>query len=458
MVQKYRVGHGRSKKMLLSSIGKIEKQRHFLYFAFMLFFMIFPQRDSYAQSKYHNNGFPETWNSIKVIADQLPTYISKSQIEFAAAHYAGSQKLTLSVSRAIRRYNKAFLCLHYHLAIWQQSPQDQFIIDGIHWGNDWEEVNRHESWFWHNEKGRRVRSAVDGKYLMNIANPGFQKYWKTSILKQIRAGQYQGVFLDSASVDLLQSEARQQDPRLAGTAACTRHFSELGGLTWSQAYERFMTNLSHFLESKGYAAIPNINGQCTTWDTTDYWTTASGAFFESAFMTRSEKDWRDAANKMLRISGADKISIFQPYLRRGNQDVKTRMYYLACYLLVKGHYSYINYFHKGNLSWFPEYQVDLGHPAGTVLTLSDLVNEKGLFGRRYQKGEAWVNPTGKVKELSLKTAMWQVVPKGGGPVPRDGKPSGTLGFKPVQNLVIPAWGGVVLLYRSPRAVKKSVVQ
>ena len=391
-------------------------------------------------------GFPETTAKIAIIADQLPSNMTEAQVRFAATHYVGSQKLTLDITKRLRRYNPKFLVLHYHLGIWQQQPAHKFIIDGRHWGNDWPFVTQHEDWFWHNEKGERVRSKIDGKYLMNIMNRQFQKYWKTSIARQIIAGEYQGVFLDSASPALLQWEASWMDPRLAGTAAAKRRFKELGGLTWSEAYALFMADLTKFLEALGYATLPNIGALFTTWNNTDYYTTASGAFMEGAFDTRNAADWKIALERTLRLIKRDKIVIFQSYLRSPD-DYQKRLYFLACYLLIKGRYCFLNYFVGSTLSWYPEWEIALGRPSKVIVSsLKELEVTDGLYRRKYEKGEVFVNISRKEKKLVFQKRVFQVVPYGGGPVNQKGVAGGKLDFKPVSETKLPPWHGLVVLY------------
>ncbi len=397
-------------------------------------------------------GFPNTRCSIMVIADQLPGGMSERQVRFVATHFVGSQKLTLNISKRIRFYTRyfkrPFVVLHYHLGIWQQNPKHTFIIDGEHWGNDWDYVNQHEDWFWHNEKGERVYSRIDGKYLMNIANKGFRDYWKRSILRQIKAGNYQGVFLDSANIGLLQWEVSYLDPRLKNKNARYKIFKELGYRTWKQGYEDFMKDLTQFLEKHGYATIPNTCGLFTTWDNIDYYSTASGAFVEGAFDTKSASDWKMAMDRTLRLIKRDKIVIFQSYLKK-NEDITKRMYYLCSYLLIKGNYCYINYFHNKILSWYPEYGINLGCPKKDIIkSLYELEQKRGVYKREYKNGEVWVNISNSPYRIKFKKTLVQVIPVGGGPVDRDGNYHGHLEYEKIDEINLFPWHGVVILYNN----------
>ncbi len=402
-----------------------------------------------AQEKF---GFPETTSRIAIIADQLPPNMTESQIRFAATRYVGSQKLALDITSRLRKYNPDFVVLHYHLGIWQQQPAHKFIIDGRHWGNDWDYVTQHEDWFWHNERGERVRSRIDGKYLMNIMNKDFRNYWKKSIARQIIAGHYQAVFLDSSSPALLQWEASHADPRLARDAAAWRRFEELGGLTWCEAYAVFMSDLTQFLEFLGYATLPNIGGLFTTWDKTDYYTTASGAFMEGAFDTRSAQDWKMAMERTLRLIHNDKIVIFQSYLK-SDADYRKRLYYLSCYLLVKGRYSYLNYFVRSTLSWYPEWEINLGRPQKLYVGLRELEQESRLYRREYEKGEVFVNISGKRRKIRLKHPGYLVLPRGGGPLNKAASNTGKILFERVSSFEMEPWSGAIVLREIASASK-----
>ena len=197
-----------------------------------------------------------------------------------------------------------FLVLHYHLAIWQSAPAVTFIVDGMTWGNDYPTVTTNESWFWHNQAGHARGSIDDGKLLMNLGDTGFAAYWKSSILAQVAAGDYDGVFADSASPALLQGEAQSPaEPRLAGTGARDTAIAELGGKTYIQAWEAFMTDFDAALAAQGVPLIPNTGAFITSWDNTDYSLTA-GVFSRASPIPRfAPADWQRSTNQILSLVG-----------------------------------------------------------------------------------------------------------------------------------------------------------
>jgi hypothetical protein len=386
--------------------------------------------------------FPDTTATIAVLADQLPN-LNAAQTQFAATHYVGSQKLLLGATHALRAINPSFVVLHYHLAMWQSAPTTSFIVDGLTWGNDYPAVTTHESWFWHNAGGDRVPSSADGKLLMNVSDPGFAAYWASSIASQTQAGEYDGVFLDSASPALLQGECSGADPRLAGTAARTQAFSELGGLTWTAAWEAWIGALNDSLANASIPLIPNTSAFVTTWDTTDYTHTA-GIFVEGfADPNFSVTDWKASTNQILAIANAGKIVILQNYLSAPN-DLVRRQYYLVNYLLVKGSRTYLFYFADSTLEWYPEWQLDLGVASAAASSI-DVLAWQGVYRRDYASGIVLLNPATSPVTVTLETPMRRVDPQGGGAIAANGTASGTITTSTVSTVTLGAGSGLVLL-------------
>src|SRR5450432_2108774 len=328
--------------------------------------------------------FPDTNASIAILADQLPQ-MNDAQMDFAVSHYVGTEKQLLPVTQALRAKNPKFLVLHYHLSMWQSAPTTDFIIDGKSWGNDYPTVTTHEDWFWHNADNARVPSSADQKLLMNVANADFQQYWAMALAAQVKAGDYDGVFFDSASPALLQGECAGIDARLAATAARDTKFTELGNHSWIEAWQTWISALNGALAAQGIPLLPNTSAFVTGWDNTDY-SLSAGAFVEGFSDPRfAESDWQASTNELLKLSGADKIMILQNYLDDAN-DTATRLYYLGNYLLVKGHHTYLDYFSSaGPLEWYPEWEADLGAPISTGTSASDLLKD-GVYRRDFAKG------------------------------------------------------------------------
>jgi hypothetical protein len=393
--------------------------------------------------------FPDTFSSIGILTDQLPSGMPSAQQQFAATHYVGTEKQLLPDTQALRAINPNFLVLHYHLAMWQSAAD--FIVNGTTWGNDLPMVTQNETWFWHNATSETTSGRVtapDGKFLMDVTVTGFQQYWVQSLEQQVSDGQYDGIMFDSASPSLLQGwcggTGANQDPRLAGTAAKDTAFADLGNVTWITAWQTWITALDAALAAKGIPLIPNDGSFITGWDNTNYALTA-GVFSEGfGDPTFAESDWQAATNELLSLAAGDKIMILQNYLSAPT-DVATRMYYLGNYLLVKGHHAYLDYFDSnGPLEWYPEWAVDLGAPTtATTVKVSDLLSG-GVYRRDFAKGSVLVNPSGSPVTVTL--AGQQVVPSGGGLVPATGTAPGSLTMNAVTSVTVGATSAEVVLH------------
>jgi hypothetical protein len=386
--------------------------------------------------------FPDTSARIAILADQFPN-LSSQQVAFAASHFVGTEKQVLDQTRALRAANPDFVVLHYHLAMWQSAPTTQFILDGKTWSNDYPQVTTHEAYFWHNAASQRVASTSDQKLLMNVADPGFRTYWADSIATQIAAGEYDGVFFDSASPALLQGEASTGDPRLAATAVKTTTFTELGGKTWILAWEDWITTLEAALSAKGYALIPNTGAFITTWDNTNYGLSAgifSEGFADPSFVLA---DWKQSTNELLSLSSAGKIMILQNYLG-ATTDVARRMYYLGNYLLVRGTRTYLDYFATGPLEWYPEWDLDLGAASSGPAANVDALLSGGVYQRDFAKGVVLVNPGTTDVVVTLGATMKRVVPSGGGAIAGDGTTTGALARTDVTQVTVAAHGAEIL--------------
>ena len=184
--------------------------------------------------------------------------MTAAQQQFVVGHMVGTQKLTLAESQPLRALAPNFLVLHYHLAIWQSAPSVTFIVDGMNWGNDYPTVTMNESWFWHNQAGParggdRRRQAADEHRRQRASPPtGSRRSSRRSPPATTTA-----LFADSAAPDLLQWEAQSPaEPRLAGTGARDTAIAELGGETYIQAWQAFMTDFNAALAAQGRAAHP----------------------------------------------------------------------------------------------------------------------------------------------------------------------------------------------------------
>jgi hypothetical protein len=401
--------------------------------------------------------FPDATNKTMIFVDQLPTInsLTPEQVEFIATHYVGAQKLTVPTTDAIRAINPDFIMLHYHLAIWQSYVD--YIVDGYNWANDIEDVWEFDEWFMHRfdpdtgevfpGEDNRVYAFDDHKYLMNIMNEDYYQFFKDKMIRQCRAGKYDGIFLDSYHTAVL-NYYLQQYPEYSGTTASFSTYPELGdNMSWQQASEIFMRRLTDDLNDEGIYTLPNLGNFCTAWDKTDY-TISNGGMTESAFNYGSLYDWKLGMNGHLKLVANDKIDICQEYLP-DQWSYERRLYYLGNYLLLRGKYTYLNYFHDSTFRYYPEYDLDLGAPITFAGDNIDNLEQNGLYVREFEKGTVIVCPRGAEPasyEIPNDAIYKKVKVSGTGVVDEDGNYDGSLSYEPVEGTItLNPWQAVILV-------------
>ena len=147
--------------------------------------------------------FPDTWDRIGVFADQLPS-LSVAQRQFAASHYAGTQKQTSNLIDAIRVYNPDFLMLQYRLGT-RESGHSAPYIHNDSLSNDWANIDSHSDWFighWDTNPDPRVYMLYAGwlkEYCMDVSGNisgntthGWKEYFSTIVINDIAASHGDG--------------------------------------------------------------------------------------------------------------------------------------------------------------------------------------------------------------------------------------------------------------------------
>ena len=98
-----------------------------------------------------------TTDTIRVFSDQLPDGLSPGLVTFAAAHYAGAQKLGASETVALKASNPAFFMIQYRLGLGLgRKTQIRF---GDSWVNEWP-ANPRPSWFYRYHGSHRASFAL----------------------------------------------------------------------------------------------------------------------------------------------------------------------------------------------------------------------------------------------------------------------------------------------------------
>jgi hypothetical protein len=396
--------------------------------------------------------WPDTSATIAVFSDQFEVgSATEPQIQFAATHYAGAQKLLLHEVQHLRQYNPSFLLLHYRLGqtLGYTAPDSSCnptqnyleIIDGDNWVQEWPaDGGVQESWFFHYQN-ERVYNCSFGWYLAELDDPTWRAYWPPLVVAQMQACDADGLFADSYSV-----------PNYFGATDYTPNLPAVDS-TFESSWATLEHDFTDFVRrtfAGRYLWIPNIGSYITSRDPSDYsnldgfmiegFAEGGGASYYAA------SDWELQQDRILPLVAAGKILLAQTY--PSGTDVGERMFVLGTYLLVKGLHTYVNLDAYGQqIQWFPEYEIDLGAAVdplpGQIAALLDATSN--LYVRHYAKGRVLVNPGASTLSATFNTTYYQVTPQGGGTVATDGSTDGTLSTSPVTSVSLGPHSAAVLL-------------
>ncbi len=365
--------------------------------------------------------FPSS-DEIQVFADQLPTDLTDAQTEFAATHYVGSQKMLAAQAKELRKYNKNFIVLNYGLATKHTGYGTKWITKDNKWGNDWKTLQVHPNlreMFYHTYDGMvpiyRLLPNDIREYIANLDKPYWQEYWVKRVIKEAHACDADGIFADSCH------------PPTGIPASLSD--SPLG----SPPYRDYIPGLEKWfdyvypkLKEVGLYLIPNVGRLTTGWDpTTGYYEDVDGIFVEGFGYRGNLVDWNMQAVRTLRALRNGKIYIAQQSVALGALDY--RMWFLCNFLLLKTKTSYVNLCpDHTQLSWLPEYNLELGPPTVAVPLLYE--HSTGIYTRRYERGIVLVNPGSAARGIDVEKlaalldckGLCQVSFSGGGPIRKDG--------------------------------------
>lgn len=396
-----------------------------LFFGFVIIGIIGITLPASAQQGNFSSTFPDTTDGIHVFNDQIDVHhLTDAQAEFAATHYAGTQKLTVDGARRLRAFNPALVVLHYRLGLGlgyrsantncQPTGEYLAIIHGNDWVQEWpgDEVIQ-EDWLYHYD-GQRVYWCAWGWYLADTYHPGWRTWWIDQIKTQLADNEANGLFADSVTVPNFLG-AEEWSPALPP-------YDEAFEQDWTLRINDWLSWANAELSDQ-YALIVNAGQLVTSRETTDY-SRADGIMIEG-FAGWDEYDrfefgdWQLQLDRALNLINQDRIVILQSYV----WDTPERLWTLANYLLIKGSHTYINLDVSQDAEWFPEYDLPIGAPLNPPpTTIQDLQNSAGLYARAYSGGLVVANPDpyGSARTLPLERSMQLVTDTiGGGDIPDD---------------------------------------
>jgi len=408
--------------------------------------------------------FPETRDTTRVLIDQIMNAhgMTPAQINFVANYLVGSQKNSRELIDPVKAINPAWHSLHYHLAIWNG---DASILINNEWTNsEWLDVKNNlfqqdpYIFLYAVDKTTGQTTWVDDNadisvhaYLMNITNETYYQYLLNNLVYQCTSTGYDAIFFDSYSMACVYSFTNGNYINFGGGSNVPYDFTQyqnpqLGGLTWVQASEEYVSRMNKDLNKRGIWLLPNLGDMTTSWDPIDY-AYSNGGMLEATPIHPDNSgnigdtyylyNWIQSMSRTMFLTQKDRVIFLQPYLDNVN-NLDYRMFVIGEYLLVKGNYTYINLSTSGQFqaSWYPEYEINLGAPVQTNVIPDALftpwkesidkavLNYKvgNLFIRRFEKGMVILNPNNTAQPYTVPTdkSYQMAVASGGGTVPEAG--------------------------------------
>ncbi len=411
-----------------------------------------------ASATGHQRPLPDTSYGVHVFVDGLPHGMSPEQNQFAATHYAGTQKMTRADADLLRAVNPGFLILHYRLGMGlgyrsitsNCNPAGGWfnIIDG-NWVQEWPgDTNVQEPWFFH-WNNQRVLQCNWGWYLMDLDNPSWRTNWSNAVLQQIAHNDDDGLFADSFMV-----------PNFLGNWNPSLPIVDLAfESAWTAKLQSFMSYM-HTRFAGQYYFIPNVGWWVTSRDQVDF-SLADGVFIEGfandVYDMWGEEGWTTQIDRLMGLIHAGRAVIGES---NDSWSSSGRMFTLATYLLIKGDKTYLTYQSGQAPEWWPEYEVPIGTPLSPTPASSHALLADGLYQRDYSNGRVLVNPTSTPRTIDLGATYLRALPSGGGGVPWNGVvPSAWhVDYAPASQVTLqPGEGAVLVIDSSPYEISTGVV-
>jgi MYXO-CTERM domain-containing protein len=419
---------------------------------------------------------PSTRRYVLVWKDQLADAaqgITTAQKDFIVTHYVGSQKLFKHQIDEYRQKNPGFLMLVYHLAYGLNGADQTNPVGNItgpeKFGQEDTDtftpyVAAHtltrENAYQHSAKPGTKANRVtypDPYYLMDVASPEWRSYlFDTLLAWQGYAGtKATGVFLDVAFPPWYNysPDAWWTEPAGGATRQALRDFWNPRAKSYYDAMRAAFTATA---DHPRYLVIPNTDALVDGTDEPAYLDGTDGVFTENWQVSlASPGDWNLSARRIEKYA-TSQGKVWMADVTKAGTDLSAseRERLIGTYLLIRNGTSYVM-FGNSDVTWYPEYELDLGaYDAEPPTDLEGLRvagtggSAGGLYARTYASGLVLVNSSAGALSHTLPTAMKRAVFSGGGDVGADGTmPSYSLAYDadvPAGALSVPAQSVVIL--------------
>ncbi|MFV1949864.1 MAG: putative glycoside hydrolase [Anaerolineales bacterium] len=361
--------------------------------------------------------------------------------DFVAARYDALVDGSVSPERAafLKENNPDMLLLAY----W-----DIFILPFDQSSDMPEEVFLHDA-----DTGNRiVYTSYPGHFLMDPASEEWREHTLARVEEMLVMG-YDGVHLDDVWADLELHGGPNFVQADSSGNLLSEPYQETPSWYSKEIYMEDTKNFITFIEGNIGPAITYYNGlnENPGFDEAYYLPAADGVGLEAPLVADwvedgirgNESFWSAALEAYLSVP-ENKIVSWIDFGKR--DEIQSRLYSLASYLLVMRQDSYYMYTPQcWHLTYLPEWDLDFGQPLNSPANLADLRDpETGLYLREYTNSLVLVNPDDtNLKTIQLEGEYLKVIPVGGN-IPELGG-EGRLTFERVSSLTLQPQEGALLL-------------
>jgi MYXO-CTERM domain-containing protein len=405
----------------------------------------YPLRPATLQPAGLAQPLPSTRRYVLVWKDQLiPDPYTEAQKDWVVTHYVGTQKLFQRQIDAYRTKNPNFLLLVYHLAFGLNGADQANPVGNITGPNQYgqEDTDTFTPWVAANNVTRenayqhsttpagpatRV-SYPDPYWLMDIASPEWRVYVGQTLLAwaAFPSSKATGFFLDVAFPPWYNYSPASWWTEPAGGS------SRQALLAWwsprAQAYfDALRTDFQPGASHPRYLVVPNPDALVDSTDEPTFLEGTDGVFTENwQAILANPGDWNLSVRRICQYAtGRGKVWMADVTEPGTNVSLADRALLIGTYLLIRNGTSY-PMFGNSDLTWYPEYEIDLGGYVDEPPT--DLESLRvagtggasgGLYARPYVAGMVLVNSSASALGYSLPTAMHQAQWSGGGAIASD---------------------------------------
>ncbi|HEX7303232.1 putative glycoside hydrolase [Lentzea sp.] len=253
---------------------------------------------------------------------------------------------------------------------------------------------KNPDWFLRGKNGKELLySGYDGHWQMDVGNPAYRKAWVDSVVSNAKTTGFDGVFLDNA---LYTCDAYH-------SGECPARYPD--NASFQEAYKGMLAEVKNGFAAAGLTSVANLaNARLQPGGWEAYSAYVDGGFdewwlaFSSAKLLEDyEQGWRKQVAQIAVSEASGKMTWVQPHFDVG--DAKAFRYALASLYMTTGGKASIAEVAKTDgygdpTPWHPEYDWNLGYPAGAYRQVADKV-----YRRDFTCGVALVNanPTGSAE-------------------------------------------------------------